>query len=249
MAIRVNKASWRGRLALRLGAWLARLIVGAIGRTCRVEVVEGGERLDDLLGRGGGGSGIAPPAILSFWHERAILAAYVFRRHLVARGLDVTVLISHSRDGELVAHLARQWGFAHVRGSASRGGSAALRAIYRALRRGSSPVMIPDGPRGPARTFKVGVAVLSQMAERPIVPMAFAAERAWRIGSWDRLFIPRPMSRIAVAVGAPHTVARDLEAEALEAERLRLEQALDSITTLADCAIGASAPAPTTDRR
>jgi lysophospholipid acyltransferase (LPLAT)-like uncharacterized protein len=237
MAIRVDPTSRRGSLALRVAATFARLVVGALGRTCRLEVVHGAARIDDLLAGGDTGSGGAPPVILCFWHERVILGAYFFRRHLVRRGLDTTILISQSRDGEMVANLASQWGFAHIRGSASRGGSAALRAVYRAIRRGSSPVMIPDGPRGPAHEFKVGVGVLSQMAERPVLPMAFAASGAWRIRSWDRLFIPKPFSRVVVAVGAPHTVPRNLDSEGLEAERLRLEQMLNDITATADRAV------------
>lgn len=238
MAIRVDPKSRHGNLTLRAAATFARLLIGAIGRTCRYQVAGGAARIDDLLGRGDGTSGAAAPVILCFWHERAILGAYFFRRHLVRHGLDATVLISQSRDGELVSHLARQWGFAHVRGSASRGGSAALRAVYRAIRRGSSPVMIPDGPRGPAHDFKVGVAILSQMAERPILPIAFAASRAWRLGSWDRLLIPKPFSRIAVAVGEPQRVPRDLDADGLEAERRRLELLLDETTAAADRAAG-----------
>ncbi len=238
MAIRVDPQSWGGKLVLRAAATLARLVVGVIGRTCRIEVAQGADRIDDLLGAGGE-SGAAPPAILSFWHERTILGAYFFRRHLVQRGLDTTVLISQSRDGELVARLAHQWGFAHVRGSATRGGSAALRAIYRAVRRGSSPVMIPDGPHGPPHVFKVGVAVLSQMSERPILPMAFAASRAWRIRSWDRLFIPKPFSRLVIAAGTPYTVPRNLAEDELEGERKRLEQLLDDVTDAADRAAAA----------
>lgn len=233
MAIRVDPQSRGGNLALRAAATVARMVVGAIGRTCRFEVALGADRVEDLLG-GSGTSGAAPPVILCFWHERAILGAYFFRRHLVRRGLDATVMISQSRDGELVAHLARQWGFSHVRGSATRGGSAALRAIYRAIRRGSSPVMIPDGPHGPPHALKVGVAVLSQMSERPILPMAFAASRAWRIRSWDRLFIPKPFSRVVIAVGSPHTVPRNLEAAELETERKGLEQMLDEVTEAAE---------------
>ena len=39
----------------------------------------------------------------------------------------------------------------------------------------------PDGPRGPRFTFKPGALLLSQMSGRPILPMAYAASRAWLI--------------------------------------------------------------------
>lgn len=243
MAIRVDPKSRRGRFALQAAATLARLLIGGIGRTCRFEVAEGADRVDDLLGRGDGASGAEAPVILCFWHERAILGAHIFRRHLVAHGLDATVMISQSRDGELVSNLARQWGFKHARGSASRGGSAALRALYRAIRKGSSPVLIPDGPRGPAHRFKTGVAVLSQISGRPILPMAFAANRSWRIRSWDRLFIPKPFSRVALTVGAPYRVPKDLDEDGLERVRLEIESRLVETTAAADRAAARPAEA------
>jgi lysophospholipid acyltransferase (LPLAT)-like uncharacterized protein len=39
--------------------------------------------------------------------------------------------------------------------------------------------------------------------------MAYAASRAWTFG-WDRFVLPWPFSRIAIAVGGPVSVARDL---------------------------------------
>jgi len=243
MAIRVDPNTRLGNLALRLAAWLAGGLVMLLGRTCRVEVVAGQDQLDSLLmPRAAGeevapGSAARPPVVVSFWHQRSVLAAYILCRFWVPRGLRVTVLASHSRDGGLVGHLARQWRLPLVRGSASRGGAAALRNVYRALGRGSSPVMIPDGPSGPERRFKVGVAVLAQMSGRPILPFGFAASRAWHLGSWDGLLIPKPFSRIVVLVGTPQYLPRDIGAERLEAERARLEALLDELSERADRAV------------
>ena len=44
--------------------------------------------------------------------------------------------------------------------------------------------------------------MLSQLSQRPIIPMAFAASRAWKI-KWDRFVIPMPGARIAIVVGEP----------------------------------------------
>ena len=52
--------------------------------------------------------------------------------------------------------------------------------------------------------------MLAQISGRPLLPMAYAASRAWFVG-WDRFVIPWPFARIAIAVGAPVHVPRGLK--------------------------------------
>lgn len=231
--MRIDPARRSGRFLLAVAVGLVRGVLGLLSRTCRYRVVAGEAHLQALLA--------TPRAtVLSFWHARSILAAPWVLDRLHRRGLEVLVLASHSRDGELVSRLAAVWGLAVVRGSASRGGREAVRAIYRAIRHGGlSPVMIPDGPRGPAHHFKVGTAVLAQLADTPILPLGFAPRRALRLRSWDRLFLPLPFTTIAVAVGAPQSVPKGLDSAALERERQRLETLLDAVTREADAAVAA----------
>jgi lysophospholipid acyltransferase (LPLAT)-like uncharacterized protein len=221
-----------GSLLVSVGASILRWLFQVLGRTCRVDVVRGREHLDELLR--------APrPVLLSFWHNRTFLGAHFVFEGLHRRGLEITLLASQSRDGELVTRTFRRWGIHTVRGSASRGGREAMRSLYRAVsRHGRSPIMIPDGPRGPVYEFKVGVAVLAQMSKAPILPMGFAVRKSWRIKSWDRMIVPWPFSRITLTVGAPQTVARDLSAAELEAERRRLQDLLDELTLEAESAAG-----------
>ena len=90
-----------------------------------------------------------------------------------------------------------------IRGSSTHTGARALRDYYQALvHEGISPSITPDGPRGPPWKFKPGAILLSQMSQRPMIPMAYAASRAWKI-KWDRFVIPMPFARIAIVVGAP----------------------------------------------
>lgn len=197
------------------------------GATWRGQVTGGGEHLEAARRAG-------RPVIFSFWHNRSFLAADFFNKRIFRR-FDVVVLASPSRDGELVARLARQLGLRVVRGSASRGGRDAVRALYRAAtRHGASPVMIPDGPRGPLYDFKVGTAILAQMTQAPILPMGLAARRYFTLKSWDRLIVPWPFSRLAVVVGAPQEVPRGLSSQELEDERRRLKALLDELTREAE---------------
>ena len=161
----------------------------------------------------------------------------------VRRGYPLVLVASRSRDGELVARFARAHGVGSVRGSSSRGGRAVLSGSYRALVEDrTAPILIPDGPRGPAYELKPGAVALSQMAGAAILPLGFAARRSWIVGSWDRLIIPRPFTRIAVAVGEPVAVPRKLSSEEREAARLHCQDALDRVTRTAEAAVGASDP-------
>jgi len=84
--------------------------------------------------------------------------------------------------------------------------------------------MTPDGPKGPRFVFKPGAIILSQMSQRPILPMAYAASRA-TLFQWDKFVLPWRFSRIVIAIGAPRQVPRALQPGALEA--LQKEMAVE----------------------
>ena len=48
----------------------------------------------------------------------------------------------------------------------------------------------------------------------------------WSAHSWDRTQVPKPFSRIAVAIGEPIDVPAGVDDEVLERSRAGLEQAL-----------------------
>ena len=210
-------------------------MVHLLGATVRLDVVRGAEQLE-VLEKG------REPVVLSFWHNRAMFCAYFLYRRLLRHGFPLTILVSQSRDGELGAKLARMWRAGVVRGSASRGGAAGLRKMYRAVsKERASAITIPDGPRGPLYVAKPGAVVLAQMCGVPILPLSFAADRYWTIRSWDRLIIPKPFARVRLVVGDPLEIPRELTAEALEGERQRLERTLNELTAEAEApSVGAT---------
>lgn len=222
--MRIDPHGAIGSRLITLAAHLVRALLRLLGATYRYRVIGGSEHLEALLA--------APrPVVISFWHNRSFLAAHYVIEHLHRRGQEITVLASQSRDGELVARMAGQWRLRTVRGSATRGGRQALRGLYGAIvKHRSSPVMIPDGPTGPLYHFKVGAAVLAQMAQAPILPMGFAARRFWRIGSWDRLIVPKPFTTIAIQVAEPAAVEKGLSSEELEQRRAALEASITELT-------------------
>ncbi|HTY94972.1 MAG TPA: lysophospholipid acyltransferase family protein [Steroidobacteraceae bacterium] len=186
--------------------------------TCRIRHVEGDQNLSAALAK-------APSLVPCYWHQHQLFCA----RYLLdcrSRGLVPGWLISPSVDGEIGAMLVNRVGARVIRGSSSHTGARALRDYYEALVKDNiSPVVTPDGPRGPRFQFKPGAILLARMSGRPMLPMAYAASRAWLI-KWDKFVIPVPFARISIAIGEPRYVARVLDAAGIEALQRQMEQEL-----------------------
>ena len=111
------------------------------------------------------------------------------------------------------------------------------------MREQISPVINPDGPRGPRFKFKPGAVLLAQMSGRPMLPMAYAASRAWLV-HWDRFVLPVPFSRIAVALGPPRHVPRVLDAAAMQALTVEMEHTLKQTYGQAHAALNSRRTSP-----
>jgi lysophospholipid acyltransferase (LPLAT)-like uncharacterized protein len=165
-------------------------------------------------------------ALWSIWHETLLPGIWFYRR------LDVRVMISASRDGERIARITQRLGFVPVRGSTSKGSLSATRKLVTSLREGHRTAITPDGPRGPRRTAQPGVVAVARLAGRPVVPIGIAAERCWRLRSWDRFMIPRPFSRVHYAYGDPIYVPREGGSDADYLAQIQSE--LDRVTGIAE---------------
>jgi lysophospholipid acyltransferase (LPLAT)-like uncharacterized protein len=155
-----------------------------------------------------------------------------------SRGLTVGWLISPSVDGELGAMMVRRLGGAVIRGSSTHTGARALRDYYEALVKDNvSPVITPDGPRGPRFKFKPGAILLSQMSGRPILPIAYAASRAWLV-KWDKFVIPVPFSRVVIAIGPGRYVPRVTDAAGMERLQGEMEVELKRLYGVAKDVLG-----------
>jgi lysophospholipid acyltransferase (LPLAT)-like uncharacterized protein len=231
--LRLDPQTRLGSLGQRLVAALIHLVIRALARTWRLEMIEGGEAFEEVLsGR--------RPVIFCFWHNRILPAAGLLLRRVVPAGVDLTLISSPSRDGDLSAGFLRRLGARVVRGSSSRRGARALREVHQVVtRHGSSPILIPDGPKGPAYHFKAGVVDLARLTGAPVLLMGYAASRSWTIGTWDRMVLPRPFARIAIAVAPPRPVPRRLSEEEVERERAVFEGRLGALTRAAEAAVGA----------
>jgi lysophospholipid acyltransferase (LPLAT)-like uncharacterized protein len=161
------------------------------------------------------------------WHEDMLTLGYLFG------GLGIYVLISRSRDGELISTGIETLGFRTVRGSTNRGGAAAAKEIIEGLD-GVSAAITPDGPRGPRREFHPGAVFLSSRSGMPLVPIGLAYDRPWRLPSWDKLVLPRPFSRVVLCTSRPLPVPADADKEALEQHRLKIAALMEESSDRAE---------------
>ncbi|MBT3340699.1 MAG: lysophospholipid acyltransferase family protein [Planctomycetes bacterium] len=204
-------AEWVGTTALRL-----------LATTWRVQIVGQANR-DAAQTKAG-------LPIWIVWHE------HVPTSLLLHRGQPVRALISHHHDGEVIARITKKLGLETVRGSSSKGGREALREMVEMKRSPYGYALTPDGPRGPRHSFAPGALKLAVAIDRPLLPNGYGANRAWRMGSWDRMMIPKPFSKVVLVYGPPIFVsANDLAtATSFEATRERCIQALRAVELEAD---------------
>lgn len=201
---------WRS-LGYRLAVGATVILLELFWRAGRLRFI-GEDRLQALIDEHGA-------VVLVCWHQHLLLCA----RYLVARrikGMRVGFLISPSVDGEAPSMLARAYGGEVIRGSGTYTGSQAVRALYKQVKGDKlSPLITPDGPRGPRFEFKGGAITVAQLCGVSVVPLAFAARPAKVLGTWDKFVLPFPFSRIVIAIGEPYSPPRKAtpqEAEAMQ---------------------------------
>lgn len=212
-------------LLSRLGA----LAMRGVHATTRWTVI-GAEHRDSLLADG-------VPFIAAFWHGRLFFSPF-----WVPRGRRTLAVISNNHDGELIAETVARFGVEAVRGSTAdprkrfrnKGGGAAFAAALDALGTGAVVGITPDGPRGPRMHALPGVAGLSMAAQVPVLPVAFSTRRGRVLRGWDRFLVPLPFDRGVLAFGPAIAPPPQGDDGAIEAHRVRIEAALNTVTAEAD---------------
>ena len=145
------------------------------------------------------------------------------------------MMVSQSRDGDLIARVAHDQGIGSVRGSSSRGGTAALRAMARAMKdNGLCGGITPDGPRGPRYVLQPGALLVARLAGALIVPVALGFSRKKIFSSWDAFQLPWPFARARLVFGEPVSLPDIEGAAAFETCRADVERRLMVVTEEAD---------------
>jgi len=183
----------------------------------------GFDNLWQTLGEGGN-------QLAAAWHQDILQAAYGFR------GRGIGVLVSRSRDGELIARALERCGFRTVRGSSSRGGPEAMLEMTRQLETETGLLLglIVDGPRGPRHVVKPGVIALAKRTGLSIAPVSCRAKRNIVFKSWDRTAMPLPFNRLAFVCGDPMTVSPNVGGEQFDSRCTELAERIDAAAERAD---------------
>lgn len=183
----------------------------------------------------------AKPFIAVAWHSRLLMWP-VLKRFYKGK---VVMLISPHRDGEMIDQVMKRFDLESVRGSSAdprkphknKRGAEALRGLAKALKRGHSVALTPDGPRGPNQKAQAGVAQLARLTGLPVVPIAYSVRYAKIFDSWDRFLLPLPVpfSKGVMVIGTPIEALIDEDHELI---RQRIEDALNIVTSQADLQAG-----------
>ena len=208
--------------------WLAYTAVRLWFGTVRVKILNPSVYrnyfLDADLGRN---------VVAGSWHRHAIFFFYFFR-NLGPRG----IMISKSVDGEFTAKIARYLGYTPIRGSSSKGGTAALQRLIEFMRvRGVTRYCgtAVDGPRGPSRVMKTGMLAVAKESGAWFIPMACSGTNVLTFPrAWDRTIVPKPFSRIVMDFGEPFRVPHDISRADLEKLRMRIGRLLNEMTDNVD---------------
>ncbi|PHS10634.1 MAG: hypothetical protein COA78_11045 [Blastopirellula sp.] len=161
------------------------------------------------------------------WHEYIMPPCYL-RGHC-----NMLLLLSQHRDADWLSNAAQYMGFDTVRGSSTRGGTAALKELFRRSKK-MQLVITPDGPRGPRRKLAQGAIFLSSKLQLPIIPIGFGFDRPWRIKTWDQFAVPRPFSHGRVIMGPQVQIPPNLDRDGIEHHRQHTESLLNYLTEYAE---------------
>ena len=176
------------------------------------------------------------------WHSRFLMLNAAWERK---NWPQPHVLISRSRDGEIVAQTCRFLGISVIRGSAkkaskveSKGGSKAGRDILTTLDDGGCVVITPDGPRGPRQRLQIGALRLARASGKPILPCLFCVKNRKIFDSWDKFVLPLPFGKATIIWGTPLHIAPDTSDMALEIIRAQMEMEMNALMAIADQGLG-----------
>lgn len=179
----------------------------------------------------------AGPVIFCVWHQRLVLAPYMFDQSLG----KFCSLTSSARAGRLVGGILGRFGFDTVPMSSHKRHVALSREVLRRIGDGYTIGIAVDGPRGPARKAKPVPIQWARATGRPVFTLAWSARRTLKLPIWDRTMIPLPFSRgTLICRRWDETVPRKLTEAETETLRVSLESALDAVTDAADSRTGAA---------
>ncbi len=165
--------------------------------------------------------------IYAMWHHNTIAGI------MSQWGEEHTILLSRSKDGDLMEFCAKKLNFKAARGSSSRGGKQAKAIMIENLKQGIPAAITPDGPRGPAKIIKLGVLDIARMSGAAIIPMSATSDDYWELRSWDKFRIPKLPSKTIIRYGEPLFIPSETKYDELSSFKKELEKRINIIEEMA----------------
>jgi lysophospholipid acyltransferase (LPLAT)-like uncharacterized protein len=138
------------------------------------------------------------------------------------------MIVSGSKDGQLVATACQKMGFSPVRGSSTRGGKEAMFEMVKKIKSGLPGAITVDGPKGPVHVVKPGIVEIARLAKCPILPLSSYPVNYWSFEkSWDKFRVPKPFSKIFLVLGEPIYVPENISETEFEKIRIDVANAIN----------------------
>ncbi len=201
-------------LSSRFAQWLLYKFIRIYSLSYRLEVENEKVWLDDYDKK-------KSSILLCVHHQQFFAAIRYFQRY---KDFKPGLMISQSKDGDFIAGVANLSGWTTVRGSSSKGGREALKAMIDHLAEHRLAAHIIDGPRGPHGIVKPGAIRLAEATGSTIVPFYTGADRSWHARSWDKFLIPKPFSKVILRFGEKMLFNESVSSEDFETQRKALEE-------------------------
>lgn len=179
------------------------------------------------------------PVILTSWHGQSNLA------YAVMPGPEqFAILMSLHPDGQMMAEMARSFGYTVVEGSGASerqrhgtGGVAAYRAMLRILQGKQTLFATADIPPDPGRKVSQGMISLARRSGRPFFVLATSSSRRKVLERvWDKMQLHYPFSTISMVCRGPFYMTDPSISDDAYADQLRaaLDEAMARSFALAD---------------
>lgn len=170
---------------------------------------------------------INKPYLFAFWHGKQFLCVFVLTKHNTKK----SVLVSPSKDGNILGHWLEKVGFEVERGSSRDGNVRSLVKMIKKLKQNYSLGFGIDGPIGPIYKVKPGMTYMAQKCGIPIIPVACEFSSKWIFEkAWDKYEFPKPFSKAVYCIDEPFIVEKDAD---LEKANLELEKKLINLHNMA----------------
>jgi len=165
------------------------------------------------------------PAVFAFWHGEMLPIWKYFSQKIEEK----FAIVSLSKDGQVLAELLEKWNYSLIRGSSSKNSKDVLEKATE-LAKNASIFITPDGPRGPARKFKNGAAIIAYRSEVPLhLVRAFISGKIIFKKSWDKFILPLPFSKIRIVISEKYYIPKELTREEVSEMIVKIENTINSI--------------------